>query len=639
MSNVRQTKPLDALPNRWDLPAWDEVSETLIRITLVVAASAIMLRLTNGNGVHVGPTEMLILGGVLIAAAGFGLITGLLAAAIGLVAYHQLANAALPPMDLRSRDTFLLVMFGLSVSFIGFYTDTVRQRHRQERSLLEAARPLSARASERAVGRYFDFAKQKGPVISRAPSLVEARRALASLCIVGAGLTAAIALRGALGSTVSMLSALGAVLLVAGLMGARFGLAAGVSVGVVLTIFLRAPSPASLPQPMIQAFTLAAFATFGWSVGLLADRMKHERAAVRTLVDASRDLSAGTDEATSRQVLFDSLCQIAKGGVVQIFDENGALLQWRGERPGSLAATSATDQVGRWRSQRLAADGRDVGVVRWCFPGSDRNARVADQIAMSLIELGASAIVRTRLNAERAEMEYVARAEHLRTVLLDAVSHHFRSPLAGILGSVTSILNLPDRHDRSVSRAFLLIIKEQANRLSRYVDNFLSLARLESGSLEFNIAEVNLEGLIYDVWETFGEVGSARRYLHVEVDQDTLQSDANLLTQIFGNVLENAIKYSPEESVVRIQGRRAGDKLVVDISDQGCGVPADSVQRMFERFYRSQGATAPGLGLGLYITRSLIEMLGGEVSARNRSDGGTGLIVSLVLPTGGTFIA
>jgi K+-sensing histidine kinase KdpD len=599
-------------------------------VVVVLAASALVVRLING--LHFGPTEILLLGGVLVAAAAFGLVAGLLAAAGALIGYRLLVSATIPPFDLASRGSVLLAGYAISVVAVGFYTDLVRQRERQARSLLEVARPLSARASDRAVGQFVNRVEPAGAAISRMPMIVQARRALTALGIVGTGLGLGFALHGALGVTGGMLIALASVVAVAGLMGARYGLAAGALAGIVLTIFLRSALSAAPMPPLEQAFDLALFSLMGWGVGLLFDRLQHERAVMKTLTAAGRDLSAGADEMANRRVLYDSLRQIGQRATVHLFDENGV------QFPAADAPSQHTlaEDDGS-RTHPLTADVWNVGRVRWRYAGSPLEVREADHIAMALIELGASAIVRTRLNAERAEMEYFARAEQLRAILLDTVSHHFRSPLAGILGSVTSILNLPDRHDRSARHELLLIIKEQANRLGRYVDNFLSLARLESGSLEITRSDISLEALVYDVWDTFGEVGSARRYLHVDVDPDPIWSDASLLTQVFGNVLENAIKYSPEESVVRVHSHRQAGRLIVEVSDQGSGVPESSVGRMFERFYRSQGAKAPGLGLGLYITRSLVEMLGGEVAARNRTDDGSGLIVTITLPLAERF--
>jgi two-component system sensor histidine kinase KdpD len=626
MANARQDRPATAPSPRWGRGAWDALGPAVFRVAAAVIATWGALWVFNGP--KVGPVEAFFLIAILAAAAVFGLITGLLAAAIAFVVYHGIGGAATPALDLRSPGTLFLALFGVGVAITGLYADRVRQRDKQARSLLEAGGTLTAHAADPAVGQAFELALLRGPVVGQAPFMVELQRVITSICIVGSGLLAAVALRDALGPTGAVLAALASVLLVAGLMGARFGLAAAVLVGILLTALSGAAPHA--PMPALEgAFEVAVVTACGWGVGVLSDRLRHERAALMTLVEASRDLSAGTDEAAIRQVLLDSLSQIVSGATVRMYDEGGTMV-------GAVETTRVAADDPRWRSQRLAADGRDVGEVRWRFPGPDQRAGAADEIALSLIELGASAIVRTRLSVERAEMEYVARAEHLRTILLDAISHHFRSPLAGILGSVTSILGLPEQHDRSVRRQFLLIIKEQANRLSRYVDNFLSLARLESGSIEINLAEVNVESLIYDVWETFGEVGGSRRYLHVKLDDDLVRSDASLLAQVFGNILENAIKFSPEESVVNVRSRIEGARMVIEVLDQGPGVPAAGQERMFERFYRSQGAQAPGLGLGLYITRSLVEMLGGEVIARNRTDDGPGLMVQVALPLSGS---
>jgi two-component system sensor histidine kinase KdpD len=117
----------------------------------------------------------------------------------------------------------------------------------------------------------------------------------------------------------------------------------------------------------------------------------------------------------------------------------------------------------------------------------------------------------------------------------------------------------------------------------------------------------------------------------VKIEPVSVFADEGLLKQVFSNVLENAIKYSPEESLVEVSARMAAGKMNVDIQDEGAGFPADSAEPIFERFYRAKSAKPAGLGLGLYITRSLLKILGGSVSARNRSDR-TGAIFSIVLP-------
>src|SRR5258708_9452750 len=150
--------------------------------------------------------------------------------------------------------------------------------------------------------------------------------------------------------------------------------------------------------------------------------------------------------------------------------------------------------------------------------------------------------------------------------------------------------------------------------------------------MEVTWGGVLYEPLISGVWETSGGAGGARRFLQVKVDPQPIRADPGLLSQVLGNVLENAIKFSPEESIVDVRSRREGNKLVLEVTDQGVGIQAGSEDHIFRRFFRNPGTKAPGLGLGLYITRSLLQMQGGEVEARNRTDGETGLKVALALP-------
>lgn len=602
-----------------------ELSNVASTILVLLFATGVALALLYG--LKVDHVATVFLAAVLIVAVMCGLTYGLMAAVGAVLAYHLLVGLPLTSIDLRSQDTFLLILFGAAIALTGRYTDVARKRSRQARSLLEAARPLSPHASGQAIGEVLSLAKDEGSKAGPASFADEAQRVVVSFCVVGAGLVAAVLARDVIGPSTSMLCVLAAILLVAGALGARFGFAAGVFASLILNTLMKPATEAATGTSLDVAFGIVAFATIGWGVGLLADRLAQSRKTLETLVAAGRDLTSNTEEGAVREVLLDSLAKLAPRARVQIVDENGARLS-----AGPASGTDWPETDPRWRTHGLKADGRDVGLVRWRFPGPANATLATDEIAVSLIDLGASAIVRARLNVEKGDMEFVARTEHLRVILLDAVSHHFRSPLAGILGSVTGILNLPDQHDGAVRRELLLIIKEQTNRLSRYVDNFLSVARLESGSIDVNLSEVSLEPLIYDVWETFGEAGGARRFLQARIDARPLRTDPNLLAQVLGNVLENAIKYSPEESVVDVRSWQEGDRLMLQVMDQGPGIPEASQTRIFERFYRSQSARAPGLGLGLYITRSLVEMLGGAVEARNRTDGESGLIVLLNLP-------
>jgi len=595
--------------------------------TLLMAV-ALTLPVTLLLVAKLGYLLSLALTGLLIAGLLFGPTHGLLTVAAALMAYRLKTDPLSSSFGPEVLPGLLVALIAFVVGSGAHFLGDVRRRRgpiTSRRSFRgEEIRRWRSAVADLARRRTFDFSWQR--------TLGAARVGLLPFALLGTATFAALLAREPLGAAASLQIQLAAVLGVAGLFGARYGFAAGVLGAVLLSDVALAGGPSARAPAAL--FTLIVFSAAGWGVGWLADQLQRKRSALNALLSASREISTTTDEAVIHRALFNSLTRLNDRGWVECRDDSGAICLSSASAPASARSTSAEggEFRGEWRSRQLTADGRTVGSVRWRYVGAKTDVAIADEVAASLVDLGASAIVRARLSIEKSEMEFVARTEHLRTILLDAVSHHFRSPLAGILGSVTSVLTLPDEHDEQVRRELLLIIKEQANRLSRYVDNFLSVARLESGSIDMSLAEVQLEPLIYNVWDSFGEAGGARRFLQVHVDQEPVQADPGLLAQVLGNVLENAIKFSAEESIVDVRSRREGDNLVLEVTDQGVGVLPGKEDQIFRRFFRSPGAKAPGLGLGLYITRSLMEIQGGSVEARNRGGREPGLVVSLVLP-------
>jgi two-component system sensor histidine kinase KdpD len=581
----------------------------VLLVTLVFVIGVAEFRVL-GDGL---PTILMV--AVLLSAVMFGALYGVFVAAVATAVYQVRVGSPLPSDDLR-----VLLVFSSAVLATGAYTDLIRRQGRQALTLRQAAAPRAQHAVGYSFHEFLEQTKPESPA-SMSPR-DETQRGVVSLCILLSGAVVGFLVGDTLGEPLSLVCTLASVILVGGLVGARFGLFAGVIAWLALD-----PAILSADTAAEAAIAISAFAAMGWGVGLLGDRARQAQRTLDTLVAAGRDLSAANDESQIRRGLMDSLAKLSPRSRVQVCDTNGPALI---RTPIAGGEWSSGDP--RWRTRVLTAADRDVGLVRWCFPGSRRDAQALDEIAVSLIDLAASAIVRAKLNLEKGDIELVARTEHLRTLLLDAVAHHFRSPLAGIIGSVTSILNLRDEHNEGVQRELLFIIKDQANRLNRYVDNFLSVARLESGDVDVSFAEVNVESLVYDVWEKFGEAGGARRFLAADIDIGTIRTDPGLLSQALGNVLENAIKYSPEGSTVDVQARSEDGRMILIVRDEGPGVPSEKLSRIFGRFYRSGPERAPGLGLGLYITRSLIEVLGGVVVAENRADSVVGLAITISAP-------
>lgn len=573
--------------------------------TVAITAAAAGLAAWMFHDLGVERVAGVLLAAVFVTAALWGVIPGLLSAALGAVAFNMLIGAAALEHQLQSPvDVLLLAALIAGSCVAGVLSDLSRRAPPQERE--RSPEPPQATPVEPV------------PVIAGGRGLnTDTRRLVATVALLGVAVLAALVIRPGLDGGSPALAFAAVVAALGVLHGARVGAVSGVVATIALNI-LVGPHHGGWLSELID---FAIIVGLGWGIGRVSDQVSRERAILRAMTAATRQFSSASDEATVWTALLETMVTLSPGASVRLVDETGATLHER-LSPGR----------GAWRTRQVTSDGRPFGVVYWAPRDSLLEGDGQDELMASIVDLAASGVARTRLGVEKAEMEFIARTEQLRTILLDAVSHHFRTPLAGIIGSVTSVLSLPEPHDRAARRDLLLIIKEQANRLHRYVENFLSVARLESGAIEMKLQEVVVEPLLYDVWESFGEAGGARRFLHVKVDDDSVRADPDLLSQVFGNVLENAIKFSAEGSVVDIRSRRVGDKLVFDVTDQGCGVPPAAEARIFERFVRGRGAVAPGLGLGLYITRSLVEMQGGEVEAHNRDDGAQGLVVSIALP-------
>ena len=599
-----------------------------ISITLLLATYAISLMLHYS--LSIGRLQLLFLLPVLAITVAFGVWHGC-GAAIGAVAALALEPDPLT-LDAKQWLTSAIIYLGVAWSS-GFYADTIRWRRREAEDGFQGEHhPQVAAASRSFVGSLLHGGNA-------------ARRSyVMNQLLAAAATTTLVLLAGAIISRLeppSLSPLIIFFLLVPVLAGAAmFGMPVALLAAVVATFvhhsLLTVSAPGLDPGVIDALASFFIFAGAGGCVGAYADRARNEHKAIQRLFATGAILSLSGTEDEIWGIVFDATTQVDRHVSVRLTDETGLVrheVLHRAAPPPSAPETSGSGPTpaGGWRTRRLCVDGRDLGVLSWHSPwvGQEDRATV-DHIVGAIADLGASAVMRARLNVEKAEIEFVARTEQLRTLLLDAVSHHFRTPLATILGSVTNLLS--PQHDASSDREFLLIIKEQANRLDRYVDNFLGVARLESGSIEIKPQPVDLEPVLYDIWESFGESGGARRFLEVQIDDRPILADPSALKQVLGNILENAIKFSTEDTIVSVEGRVVGANMVFEVSDQGSAIPPADLPRIFGRFYRSREAKVSGLGLGLYISKSLVEMMGGTIEALNRTDGIKGATMRVVLP-------
>ena len=222
--------------------------------------------------------------------------------------------------------------------------------------------------------------------------------------------------------------------------------------------------------------------------------------------------------------------------------------------------------------------------------------------------------------------------EEMRRFTADA-AHELRTPLAVLRSGIDVALRAP--RTAQEYRQALEAAADEANRLTRLADQLLFLSRQAAGMMQIDREEMRLDALVKDVAEQFaGRTDEAGVALTVEpLEPWTVRGDDIRLSQVFYNVLENAIKYTPRGGRVAVRGRAVDHRIEIEVEDTGLGIPPEHLPHVFKRFYRveqSRNAERGGSGLGLAIAQSAIEAHGGTISIK--STPGRGTVVSLELP-------
>ncbi|HEX3431118.1 MAG TPA: sensor histidine kinase KdpD [Rhizomicrobium sp.] len=251
---------------------------------------------------------------------------------------------------------------------------------------------------------------------------------------------------------------------------------------------------------------------------------------------------------------------------------------------------------------------------------------LSDQVALAVERIRLSEdIERTRMSAE---------TERLRAALLTSISHDLRTPLASILGSITSLRTNRHSLGETAQEELSATIQEEAERLNRFIANLLDMTRLESGAIEPRLEDVDVGDVVGSALRRAGSVLSKH---HVEVnvaaEMPSIKVDPVLFEQVLFNLLDNAAKYSAAGTGIHIAALRDGHRVRLEVRDEGDGIPDADVERIFDKFYRVQAADRKraGTGLGLPICRGFVEALGGMIVAGNRADR-RGAVFTIMLP-------
>jgi two-component system sensor histidine kinase KdpD len=432
--------------------------------------------------------------------------------------------------------------------------------------------------------------------------------------------------------------------------------------GVLVFDFFFVPPQLSFAVSDTQyAITFAVMLAIGLIISTLTAQLRGQLAMSQQLerrTSALFRLTRQMTEISGLEFLVRSagqqLAEIFSGEVV-IFvrDQPKSDLTLRYGRETAIARQDVNTIVAQWVADhdQLAGAGTDtlpnatalfaplIGSQRTLGAVGIRPAdpeRFQDPEQRRLFETCASLIAlsleRDQSVLEAHEAKLHAETEQLRSSLLSSVSHDLRTPLAAIAGASSTLLAnaLPEKARRELLQSII----DESHRMTRLVENLLDMTRLQAGAVVLN-----------KQWHVLEEiVGSARTRLRHELDQHDVRValgadfplisvDGMLLEQVFVNLLENAARYTPPGSRIDISADKRADSVVIRVADNGPGLPQGMETRVFDKFVRGTAGhpvdRRRGVGLGLTICRSILEVHGGKIEARNRPAGGAEFVLTL----------
>ena len=256
----------------------------------------------------------------------------------------------------------------------------------------------------------------------------------------------------------------------------------------------------------------------------------------------------------------------------------------------------------------------------------DFMTRLADQVALVMNNAAA-------LSRQREALVKLRELDDMKSDFVAITSHELRTPLTAIRGFIETLKRHSDKLSPEERQHFLDVIDGQSRKLSRLLEDLLVVSKLEAGHMSIDAEDVAITAVMEDLVSTF-DAQSGRIRLDVRAD-GVVRLDPHRLSQVLRNLVGNALKYSPVEGLVEIEVDRPDGRVRFAVRDQGPGIAEPERERIFDRFHQTgkREHDEEGAGLGLYISKRLVQAMGGEISVGSGPDGGAEFVVSL--PQGG----
>ena len=487
-----------------------------------------------------------------------------------------------------------------------------------------------------------------------------------STLVVIASLIAGMAIKQWLAASNIMLVFLPSVLISAALYGFRPGLWASLLSAVAGTYFLSSPGdPFAVSDPAnfwaIMIFTLvAAFAS------AMAEQSRHQAATAEANARITDQMYAFSQKlagiANADELIMAALTQVHSmlqvDALILIPGQNNEL-DIRVALPPVDRLTFADRNAANWCVEHAKPSGGDLRVwpdathlfvplrtgqgvvgVLGVNRGNQGTYLTPEEYKLldALANHAAVTVERAAFGAHVEEARLIRETEDFRNAMLSSLTHDFKTPLASILGTISSLRHYGSRYDAQTQDEMLGTAQEESERLNRYLGNLLDITRLDTGTLKPKSEIIDISDIVGAVLKRFqGWPEGVRIVTAITPDLPMVPLDFMLTEQALFNILDNALKYASYGNVV-IRATSTESTCTIAIEDTGPGIPPEYLVRIFDRFYRvkSVDRQRAGTGLGLAVSKGFTEAMGGKLVARNRPKGGA--VFSMTFPIARTAV-
>ncbi len=357
-----------------------------------------------------------------------------------------------------------------------------------------------------------------------------------------------------------------------------------------------------------------------------AEEAGARRQEMEQVYEFSRALMIGDDQRGIAAQIAQSIAQVFRIPEVALYDRATDTVH-RGGPTTSLLESQLRDAARNESAWSSVSQKTSILPVR--FGGRILGSlglvgtTLSEAALQAVAQLGAIAIERARAQEAANHAEATRQNEQLKATLLDALAHEFKTPLTSIKAAITSILTNSGRDP--VERELLTVADEEADRLTTLLTRTIEVARIEAGHVKLDRQPCAVAQLVADAIDQLKRFCEGRDIrVDIPAGLPPVDADPGLIALVLRQLLDNALKYASPSASIAISAERLEDNIIVHVSNDGPGIPAEELNAIFQKFYRGRDVRGriPGTGLGLTIAREIVATHGGTLSVSSHPGGG-----------------